>query len=147
MGDTDARIAARLGAVIEAGMTPILCVGETSRQREAGEAEAAVARQLEAARGLPLSIVAYEPVWAIGSGRSASAEIIAHMHARVRALRAESADDASTLRVLYGGSVSPDNAAEIAALPGVDGALIGGASLSAESFLSICAVFAQIALK
>ena len=140
MGETDADAAKRLRAAADAGLTPILCVGETLEQREAGEAERAVAGQLQAADGLGSLIVAYEPVWAIGGGGSAAPEQIAHMHERARALCADIGVDAA--RVLYGGSVNPDNVADIAALPEVDGALVGGASLRAASFLAICAAFA-----
>jgi triosephosphate isomerase (TIM) len=134
-GETDAEIRAKIAAAGRAGLNPILCVGETQQQRQAGEATAVVSAQL--AGSIPDSfardglIVAYEPVWAIGTGLSATLDDIAQMHA---AIRAHVAPDA---RILYGGSVNPTNAGAILALADVDGALIGGASLDPDSCWAI----------
>jgi triosephosphate isomerase (TIM) len=128
--ETDAQVAAKFAAVRSAGMTPILCVGETLAQREAGETEAVVARQLSAVR-FEDAVLAYEPVWAIGTGRNATPEQAQAVHAFLRKrVPAETP-------ILYGGSVKPQNAAEIFAMPDVDGGLIGGASLVAKDFLDI----------
>lgn len=149
-GETDEVVRRKAEAALAADLDPILCVGETGAQRDAGEAEAAVAAQLravlegapEAAR--PRFTLAYEPVWAIGTGRTATPETAAGMH---RAIRAEAAghwgeDAAQAIRILYGGSVSGDNAAALLESPDVDGLLVGGASLTADSFLAICAAAA-----
>ena len=146
-GDTDEAVREKAEAALAAGLAPILCVGETAEQRDAGKAEAAVAAQVRAVldhtpeADRPAYTLAYEPVWAIGTGRTATPEIAAAMH---RALRAEVArvwDDeaAAALRILYGGSVNGDNAAALLESPEVDGLLVGGASLEADSFLTICA--------
>ena len=145
--EDDALIARKLRAVLDAGLEAVLCVGETLAEREAGAAEAVVARQLRAAlgtcpaAGLPAVTVAYEPVWAIGTGRTASAADADAMHRVVRAVVAGMAGTAAAadLVVQYGGSVKPDNAAELLASPQVDGLLVGGASLEAESFARIVA--------
>lgn len=121
-------------AALEAALTPIICVGETLEQREIGQAEAAVAEQLRGslpAQGAERVVVAYEPVWAIGSGRVPEADEIVRMHAHIIALIPEN------VRVLYGGSVKAENAPEILSLPGVHGVLVGGASLDAEAFCAI----------
>jgi triosephosphate isomerase len=145
-GETDETVGRKATAVIESGVIPILCVGETLEQREAGETEAVLDRQLE--RGLAglgddvgTLVLAYEPVWAIGTGRTASAEIAQQAHGHIRKRVAGLAGDAaaSAVRIQYGGSVKPANAAELFAQPDVDGGLIGGASLSAESFAAIVA--------
>jgi triosephosphate isomerase len=134
-GETDAGVRAKAEAAIGAGLTPIICVGETLAQREAGEAEAVVAAQVKGS--LPEGflaaggVVAYEPVWAIGTGRTPTEADIAAIHAVLRGLTS-----AST-RLLYGGSVKPANAKAILGLPHVDGALVGGASLVAADFLAI----------
>jgi triosephosphate isomerase len=129
-GETDAQVAAKFTAVRSAGMTPILCVGETLAEREAGNTEAVVARQLSAVR-FEDAVLAYEPVWAIGTGRNATPEQAQAVHAFLRKrVPAETP-------ILYGGSVKPQNAAEIFAMPDVDGGLIGGASLAAKDFLDI----------
>jgi triosephosphate isomerase len=129
-GETDAQVAAKFTAVRSAGMTPILCVGETLAEREAGNTEAVVARQLSAVR-FEDAVLAYEPVWAIGTGRNATPEQAQAVHAFLRKrVPAETP-------ILYGGSVKPQNAAEIFAMPDVDGGLIGGASLVAKDFLDI----------
>ncbi len=134
-GETDFDIRAKLAAAKRAGLKPILCVGETQQQRQAGQAIAVVSAQLMgsipdgvAGDGL---VVAYEPVWAIGTGLSCSLDDIAQVHAAIRARMAPAT------RILYGGSVNPKNAAEILALTDVDGALVGGASLDADSFWTI----------
>lgn len=139
-GETDAAVRAKAEAAIAAGLVPVVCVGETEAQRDAGEAEAVVAAQL--AGSLPdgfagaRGVVAYEPVWAIGTGRTPTAGDVARMHAAMRRLVAE-AHGGYRPRLLYGGSVKPSNAAELLAVPDVDGALVGGASLVAADFLAI----------
>lgn len=145
-GDTDEIVNRKLQAVRAHGMTPILCVGETLEQREAGEAEAVVRTQLEgglAGVEVPDStalVVAYEPVWAIGTGRTSSAEDANEMCAFVRRTVGELHGEAiaENLRIQYGGSVKPGNVAELMAQPDIDGALVGGASLDAEDFAVIC---------
>ena len=143
-GEDDAAIAAKIDAALAAGLRVILCCGESLETRDAGKAETFVLGQLrhafahveDAAERLT---VAYEPIWAIGTGRTASLDDIAAMHAAIRRLLEETygAETAAQVRILYGGSVKPDNAREILALEDVGGALVGGASLSAESFLGI----------
>jgi triosephosphate isomerase (TIM) len=128
--ETDAQVAAKFAAVRSAGMTPLLCVGETLAEREAGNTEAVVARQLSSVRFAD-AVLAYEPVWAIGTGRNATPEQAQAVHAFLR--RRVPAETP----ILYGGSVKPQNAAEIFAMPDVDGGLIGGASLVAKDFLDI----------
>lgn len=133
-GETDAQVAAKFSAANAAGLTPILCVGETLAEREAGKTEDVVARQLDAVLtkvNFGNAVLAYEPVWAIGTGRNATPEQAQGVHAVLR--KKVSAD---TL-ILYGGSVKPQNAAQIFAMPDVDGGLIGGASLVADDFLAI----------
>ncbi len=136
-GERDAVVAAKFAAVQASGMTPILCVGETLAQREAGRTEEIVAQQLEAVIGVcgkqsfSGAVVAYEPVWAIGTGRNATPEQAQEMHAFVR--RKLAVDT----RILYGGSMKPANAQALFAMPDVDGGLIGGASLVAGDFLAI----------
>ena len=133
-GETDAQAAAKFAAVQAAGMTPILCVGETLQERDAGKTEEIVARQLGRVlqtNSFDKSVLAYEPVWAIGTGRNATPEQAQAVHAFLR-----KKVPAST-PILYGGSVKPQNAAAIFAMPDVDGGLIGGASLVAEEFLAI----------
>jgi triosephosphate isomerase (TIM) len=129
-GESDAQVAAKFAAVKKAGMTPILCVGETLQQRDAGQTEAVVARQLAAVE-FKDAVLAYEPVWAIGTGRNATPEQAQAVHAFLR-----KRVPPPTL-ILYGGSVKPQNAAAIFAMPDVDGGLIGGASLVAKDFLAI----------
>jgi triosephosphate isomerase len=141
-GESDALVAAKVSAAVAAGLHPIVCVGETREQREAGDAEAVVRAQLQGAlhgqinlRGL---VVAYEPVWAIGTGLTATPEQAQAMHAFIRHCLADiSGLDAARTHVLYGGSVKPDNAAQLFARPDIDGALVGGASLVAADFLAI----------
>ena len=129
-GESDALVAAKFAAVRAAGMTPILCVGETLQERDAGKTEEVVARQLQAV-DFDGAVLAYEPVWAIGTGRTASPEQAQAVHAFLRKRVPQ-----QTL-ILYGGSVKPQNAAAIFAMPDVDGGLIGGASLAAKDFLDI----------
>lgn len=131
-GETSAQVRAKTIAAIEAGLTPIVCVGETEAQRMAGEALAVVGTQL--AESLPAGfagVVAYEPVWAIGTGKTATEDDVRDMHAHIRSCIGAGP------RILYGGSVKPSNAASLLALPEVGGALVGGASLIAEDFLAI----------
>jgi triosephosphate isomerase len=138
-GETDAVVRAKADAAAAAGLVPIICVGETEAQRLAGEAEAVVGRQL--AGSLPdgfAGVVAYEPVWAIGTGRTPTEADVAAIHAAIRArLAARFGAVGGALRILYGGSMKPGNAKAILALPNVDGGLVGGASLVAGDFLAI----------
>jgi triosephosphate isomerase (TIM) len=144
-GETDEALARKVPAALAAGLDPVLCVGETEQERDAGATSERLRAQLsgaldelDAARALQLTI-AYEPVWAIGTGRTATPEQAQETHAEVRAWLAErfGPDVAATVRILYGGSVKPENARELLAGADVDGALIGGASLSAASLLAI----------
>ena len=139
-GEDDAVVLAKACAAVAAGLTAIVCVGETEAQRDAGDAETVVAGQL--AGSLPDShgrlVVAYEPVWAIGTGRTPTVEDVAAMHGMIRAaLVARYGAAGAGLRILYGGSVKPDNAASLLGVANVDGALVGGASLTAASLLAI----------
>jgi triosephosphate isomerase len=139
-GESDTDVAAKVEAALRAGLMPIVCVGETMEQRDAGRAIGVVTAQL--AGSLPESLrgrdfaVAYEPVWAIGTGRTPTTAQVAEMHAAIRAALIEQLDAAAT-PILYGGSVNPKNAAELLAVEEVGGALVGGASLKAEDFLAI----------
>jgi triosephosphate isomerase len=142
-GDDDTMVAAKVRAILAAGMRPVACVGETLEERERGELEAVLTRQLEAVLagldggGLRILTCAYEPVWAIGTGRTASVADAADAHAIVRReiVRHGGAEDAV---ILYGGSVKRDNIGELLAAPGIDGVLVGGASLDPEGFAAIC---------
>ena len=143
-GESDALVAEKARVALEAGLTPVVCVGETLGEREAGQAQAVVLRQLKAVSdvigvsGLSRSILAYEPVWAIGTGKTASPEQAQEVHAWIRvALKGLDAAMADDMSILYGGSVKANNAAEIFAQADVDGGLIGGAALVAEDFLTI----------
>jgi triosephosphate isomerase len=143
-GETDAQVAGKFAAAQAAGLTPILCVGETLAERDARRTEAVVARQLDAvldkagAEAFARAVLAYEPVWAIGTGRNATPEQAQEVHAFLRTRLAQRDKGvAEGLRVLYGGSMKPSNAAAIVAMPDVDGGLVGGASRVAEDFLAI----------
>ena len=142
-GETSAFVADKVEAAAQAGLVPILCVGETLDEREAGDAEATVLAQLADSLagvtqiGASSLVVAYEPVWAIGTGRTATPEQAQAMHAALRRALAERGGEG--VEILYGGSVKPDNAAELFAQPDLDGALVGGASLDAGSFAAIVA--------
>lgn len=144
-GELDEHVRRKVGALLSHGLSPILCVGELLEQREAGRTEPVVLGQLDAAvEGLTADslrrvVVAYEPVWAIGTGKTARPSDAQEVHAAIRRRIGERFGGATAraLRILYGGSVKPDNARELLAQPDVDGALVGGASLSADSFLGI----------
>jgi len=141
--ESDATVRAKAEAARAAGLIPIVCVGESAEERTAGRALAVIERQLS--HSLPRAgepsglVIAYEPVWAIGTGRTATPGDVAEAHAHIRALLADLLGEAAAgaLRILYGGSVKPGNAAELLAVAGVDGALVGGASLDAEQFWAI----------
>lgn len=144
--ETDRVLALKVVAALEAGLLPLLCVGETETERENGDTERKLRHQIQEGLSkvdtdrLAEVVVAYEPIWAIGTGRTADPEDAQEATAFIRALVADrSAEQASRVRILYGGSVKPDNAALLLALPDVDGALVGGASLEAESFAQIIA--------
>lgn len=145
-GDTDAVVVAKFRQAREHGLLPVLCVGETLAQRDAGETALVVAGQLDAvldavgAEGFCGAVVAYEPVWAIGTGRQATPEQAQEVHALLRrGLEGRGGGLAAATRILYGGSVKASNAAGLFAMPDVDGGLVGGASLDAREFLDICA--------
>jgi triosephosphate isomerase len=142
--ETDDALARKLPAALGAGLEPILCVGENLEQRESNEIEAVLTRQVQAdlaevpdAR-LSEVVIAYEPIWAIGTGKTATPELAQEAIALIRGLiRARSAEAAAAIRILYGGSVKPDNAADLLSQPDLDGALVGGASLDAGDFAAI----------
>jgi len=144
-GEDSTTVALKYKAALDVGLTPILCVGETLAQREAGETEAVVDAQLAAVMtrvgvaGLASGVVAYEPVWAIGTGKTATPEQAQAVHAHIRGRVAdEAAEAAHGLRILYGGSVKASNAAQLFGMSDIDGGLIGGASLIASEFVAIC---------
>jgi triosephosphate isomerase (TIM) len=144
-GETDAIVAAKFVAAQSEGLVPVLCLGETLAERESGCAMAVIARQLSAVidsagiAGLANAVVAYEPVWAIGTGLTASPTQAQEVHAAIRAqVAAREPELADGLRILYGGSVKPQNAVELFAQADIDGGLIGGAALVADDFLAIC---------
>ena len=143
-GETDQIVADKYGAAQSHGLIPILCIGETLEQRESGDTENVCARQLDAVldthgiNSLANAVIAYEPVWAIGTGKTATPEQAQEVHAFIRGkLAALDADVAAGVRILYGGSMKPDNAKELISQVDIDGGLIGGASLKAEDFLGI----------
>lgn len=143
-GETDATVAAKAQRALAGGVTPIVCVGETLAEREAGETEHVVRRQLAAvihtvAHCTSEIVVAYEPVWAIGTGRTATPEQAQQVHAVLRAQLAAATTHPERVRILYGGSMNAANAASLLAQPDIDGGLIGGASLKAPDFLQIVA--------
>ena len=143
-GETDAVVAEKAQRALAGGVTPIICVGETLAEREAGHTEAVVKRQLAAVihlNGHCISevVVAYEPVWAIGTGRTASPEQAQAVHAVLRGQLSAASEHADRIRLLYGGSMNAANAAELLAQPDIDGGLVGGASLKAPDFLQIIA--------
>jgi triosephosphate isomerase (TIM) len=149
-GESDALVAEKFAAALAAGLRPILCVGETLAQREAGQTVEVVAAQIDAVLkrvgvdAFSGAVVAYEPVWAIGTGRTATSEQAQEVHAAIRAQIARaSASVAGGLQILYGGSVKPSNAVELFGMPDIDGGLIGGASLVAVDFLAICRAAAK----
>jgi triosephosphate isomerase len=138
-------VAQKYAAALKAGLTPILCVGETLREREDGSTEVVVAAQLRAvleqngAQSFAQAVIAYEPVWAIGTGKTATPDQAQAVHAFIRkTLAAKDAEIAANVQVLYGGSVKGNNASELFAMPDIDGGLIGGASLDAQEFTKIC---------
>ena len=144
-GESDALVAGKFAAARKAGLIPILCVGELLEDREAGTTEQVIARQLDAVLALEgiasfaQAVVAYEPVWAIGTGKTASPDQAQAVHAFIRnKLAAQDATIAEKLRILYGGSVKGSNAVELFGMADIDGGLIGGAALQAEEFLAIC---------
>ena len=144
-GENNAMVAAKFGAALQAGLTPILCVGETLQERESGAMEQVVGAQIDAVvaaagvAALGKAVVAYEPVWAIGTGKTATPEQAQAAHAFIRSrIAAQDALVAAELKILYGGSVKAANAAQLFAMPDIDGGLIGGAALVAEEFMAIC---------
>jgi triosephosphate isomerase len=143
-GETDAVVAAKAVAALKSGLTPIVCVGETLGEREAGQTDAVVGRQIDAVLAVldvadvEKIVVAYEPVWAIGTGKTATPEMAQDVHAKLRGkLSAKNAVAAAKVQILYGGSMKPDNAKELLAMSDIDGGLIGGAALKAVDFLAI----------
>lgn len=143
-GESDDIVFAKVKAAFAGGITPILCIGETDEENQAGQTEAVLSQQLQASiEGLTSEqkqqiVIAYEPVWAIGTGRTPSNDDIQAIHAKIRSVFSQNDDTiAATVRILYGGSVKPTNAKEIFALDDVDGGLVGGASLTIDSFEQI----------
>jgi triosephosphate isomerase len=151
-GDSELVVIEKISRLLEAGMVPILCVGETLEQRESNEAESCVRRQLEMVlnefdvQALTNIVLAYEPIWAIGTGKTASPEQAQSMHACIRSVLAEKSQVlADKMPILYGGSVTAQNAGDLFRQPDIDGALVGGASLKLEEFASICAQCSKLA--
>ncbi|MCY7302338.1 MAG: triose-phosphate isomerase [Thermoleophilia bacterium] len=135
-GETDDTVRRRAEAALAVGLEVIACVGETAAERETGETEAVLRRQVGVLPRHEALVIAYEPVWAIGTGKTATPQIAEDAHAFIKSLH--------ETRVLYGGSVKPDNAAELLSQPSIDGALVGGASLDAASFSSLCQIAASL---
>jgi triosephosphate isomerase (TIM) len=135
-GESDETVAWRARAALDAGLSVIACVGETESERESGQTEVVLRRQVSVLEPDEQLVVAYEPVWAIGTGKTATPELVREAHAFIKSVL--------QVPVLYGGSVKPDNAAELLAQPDVDGALVGGASLDVDSFVSICQAGARL---
>ena len=149
-GESDALVANKFAAALAAGLTPVLCVGETLAEREAGKTVEVVSTQIAAVldrvgvAAFAKAVVAYEPVWAIGTGKTATSAQAQEVHAAIRAqIAGADAAVAEGLQILYGGSVKPSNAVELFGMPDIDGGLIGGASLVAADFLAICQAAAQ----
>jgi len=146
MGETDAQVNAKIYAALKCGLLPIVCIGETLEQREAGNTSKVVRDQLRGSLAgmtveqMSKTVLAYEPIWAIGTGKTASPAQAEEVHADIRALLVELFGDATASKTIiqYGGSVKADNAMELLGQPNIDGALVGGASLKAETFLPIC---------
>ncbi|MFQ5479413.1 MAG: triose-phosphate isomerase [Candidatus Binatia bacterium] len=144
-GETDYSVAKKVAAAYRGRLTPVVCVGESLAQREQGMTAEVIERQVRAGlcelerEGFDTLVIAYEPIWAIGTGETATAEQAEEVHRGIRAIVADMADDSATagVRILYGGSVKPDNIDELMSCPNIDGALVGGASLDADSFLRI----------
>ena len=150
-GETSAAVAAKFKSALDAGLKPILCVGETLEEREAGKTESVVDEQLQAVidtagvAGFADAVIAYEPVWAIGTGMTASPEQAQDVHKHIRGVLAgHDAELAAAIQILYGGSVKGDNAAGLFSMADIDGGLIGGASLKSEDFLAIAEAAAQL---
>jgi len=144
-GETDETVNRRIRSALRHGLAPVLCIGETEEQRASGETFSVLDKQVEkgleglSSNDLEALVVAYEPVWAIGTGKTATAEQAQEAHGYLRTKMAGRSDDAfaGSIRILYGGSVKPDNAAELMSMPDIDGALVGGASLKAKDFAQI----------
>lgn len=143
-GESDELVADKAARAIEAGLVPIVCVGETLAQREAGQTDTVIGAQIDVVLHRLLSgtidriVVAYEPIWAIGTGKTATPQMAQDVHAMLRKrIQAVDAQAANVVRILYGGSMKPDNAAELMAMPDIDGGLVGGAALKAKDFLAI----------
>ncbi|HJV83133.1 triose-phosphate isomerase [Noviherbaspirillum sp.] len=143
-GESNALVAQKTGSAIKSGLTPIVCVGESLAERESGQTDAVVGAQIDAVLGaldagdVNKIVVAYEPVWAIGTGKTATPQMAQDVHAMLRTrLATKNAAAATSVQILYGGSMKPDNARELLTMPDIDGGLIGGASLKAADFLAI----------
>ena len=143
-GETDAAVCGKAAAAQGAGLVPVICIGETLAEREAGKAVAVVSEQLMASvpdgSTASTSVIAYEPVWAIGTGKTPTLDDIAEVHGAIRSVLADRVQNSAMVRILYGGSVKPENASEILAVANVNGALVGGASLKAADFWAIAQV-------